>query len=155
MKLPQDYDWGAETRRAARALLEQLQPHVPPSADAVSDMVQLLANLRLRYVPELVQYDLDGWSALYADGQLWQAGDSYLADERVGITLCGVEHIHNQVELFRVDGNINRSTIPATLADVHARAERRRIAKERADRLRAEADRLVAEADKLDPTEGT
>jgi hypothetical protein len=151
--LPQDYDWAEETLRAVRDLLAALGIDQPPPS-LTEDTVRALASLRLRYIPELVQYELDGWSALYADGKLWQAGDSYLADERVG-TLCGVEHVHDQAELFRVGGSISRSTIPHTRGELRVRAERRRVAKERADALRAEADKLVAEAEKLDPTEGT
>lgn len=116
----------------------------------VAELAVALLEERVRYIPQLVRYELDGWAVLYENGKLYEnVGDSYLSDERLAAWL-GVEEHHDELEPFRIKGNIRRDTIPATLEEVGRRAADAAQRKDVAERKRAEAQRLLEEADRLE-----
>ncbi len=102
-------------------------------------------------IPDLRLFVGDSeWSGLYADGELVQCGDHYLADEKIR-EYAGVVTIHDNAFLLGGDGV--RPHGPAeTLDEIDEFIRDRDSARERAQTMRDKAAALIAEADKVERT---
>ncbi len=108
-------------------------------------------------IPDLVLYVGSGeWSGLYADGDLVQIGDHYLADEKIR-EYSGVKVVHDDGFLLGGDGIKRRggkdgpTPGPAkTLTEVDRFIAERELALRDATKAREEAARLLAEAEQVE-----
>jgi len=96
--------------------------------------------------PRLLVFDGEEWSALYVDGVLDTASETYLIDERIRI-LAGV--ITVQTGDFFCGGH-RRDDVAPTIEDVRAYRRQRLYRQQEADRLRAQAAELMRTAEEIE-----
>lgn len=93
-----------------------------------------------------IHYDDEDWAALYKDGQLVRAGDTYRTEEEA-FALLGVTIVQDNAFML---GQGSAEGVAKTLEEVHRYSEERRRNLARAADMRIQAQRLLAEASDLE-----